>query len=152
MDKVILLFLSWCGLGFMPKAPGTWGSIGGLIVLFLLPRDFAFVLIYFLIILLLSYFLTEYHITSKKIKDPQYIVIDEVLGVTLPFIFIPVRLDLLLLGFFLFRFFDILKPLGIKWFEKLPGAIGVIADDLIAGLYSLVILIIYIQLRYFVGI
>ncbi|MCF7900356.1 phosphatidylglycerophosphatase A [Candidatus Babeliales bacterium] len=67
-------------------------------------------------------------------KDPSEIVIDEVVGMLVTFWFVPINYKTLLLGFCLFRFFDISKPLGIKYIEKLPGAWGIILDDVAAAL------------------
>ena len=78
-------------------------------------------------------------------EDPGWIVIDEVCGVFMALAFIPCNLIVeypifLVIAFGLFRFFDILKPLGIHRFEKLPGAWGVMADDLLGGLYAAILL------------
>jgi phosphatidylglycerophosphatase A len=78
-------------------------------------------------------------------EDPGWIVIDEVCGVFMALAFIPCSLIdeypvYLAIAFGLFRFFDILKPLGIHKIEKLPGAWGVMADDLLGGLYAAIVL------------
>jgi len=69
-------------------------------------------------------------------KDNQRIVIDEVAGMCISLLWIPVQLPYLLIAFLLFRFFDIAKPLLIKKVEKLPGGWGVMLDDILAGLYA----------------
>ena len=79
-------------------------------------------------------------------EDPGWIVIDEVSGQWMAFAFIAPEIILqypwlILIGFALFRFFDILKPLGIKKLEALPGALGVMADDLLGGIYAGLILL-----------
>ena len=80
-------------------------------------------------------------------EDPGWIVIDEVCGIFMTFAFIRPEWILnapwiLIIGFALFRFFDILKPLGIHKTEKLPGAWGVMADDLLGGIYAGLVLVI----------
>lgn len=69
-------------------------------------------------------------------KDPALICLDEVVGMLVSLCAIPLNWQMIVLGFMLFRFFDILKPAGIKILEQLPGAWGVLADDLLAGLYT----------------
>lgn len=69
-------------------------------------------------------------------KDHQRVVIDEVAGMWLAMLFVPVTAASLLAGLVLFRFFDIRKPLGIRALERLPGGVGVMADDVLAGLYA----------------
>ena len=68
--------------------------------------------------------------------DPPEVVIDEVAGFLLTMLLLPVSWQALVLGFFLFRFFDILKPFPIKRVERLGGALGIVADDLVAGMYA----------------
>ncbi len=69
-------------------------------------------------------------------KDSYRVVVDEIAGMCLSLLFIPIGLKSLLAGLFLFRLFDILKPLGIRRLEKLGGGWGVMLDDLLAGLYT----------------
>ncbi len=73
-------------------------------------------------------------------RDSSKVVIDEVAGVALTLIGSPVKWYYVLAGFVLFRFFDIVKPLGVRRMEKFPGGWGVMADDLLAGFYGLAIL------------
>ncbi len=73
-------------------------------------------------------------------KDHQRVVIDEVAGMCVSLLFIPVTLKYVLCGLILFRFFDITKPLLIRRLEKLPGGWGVMADDVLAGIYANIIL------------
>lgn len=73
-------------------------------------------------------------------KDHQRVVIDEVAGMCITLLCVPVRWEYILLGLVLFRFFDILKPLYIRKMEELPGGLGVMADDVLAGVYANVIL------------
>ena len=81
-------------------------------------------------------------------KDSNRVVIDEIAGMCISLLFVPVTFIYLLTGFILFRFFDIVKPLFIKRLESLPGGWGVMADDVLAGIYSNIVL----QLLIFSGI
>ena len=80
---------------------------------------------------------------SKKSKDPKEIIIDEFIGQFIALIFIPDTILGLLVSFLLFRFFDITKLYPVNKAEKIPGAIGVLADDVVAGLMTACIIIIF---------
>lgn len=73
-------------------------------------------------------------------KDPRQICLDEVVGMLVTFCYIPINFTSVVLGFGLFRYFDICKPWGIKKIEQLPGAWGVVLDDLLAGIYANIVL------------
>jgi phosphatidylglycerophosphatase A len=135
------------GAGLIPKAPGTWAS------LFTLPLVYAAWLtspqfgIPFLAVLTitLSLWSSEENIHEFGDDPPQF-VMDECAGQTVVFLPAAVAVsavpDLfhMVTGFFLFRVFDILKPLGIDRLQKLPGKFGILADDLLAGIYALITL------------
>lgn len=124
------------GLGLSPWAPGTFGSIFGLILVFLLsfldwPFYFGFAIIY----CALSLWTTGLYLESSDNKDPKEVVCDEVMGVLVTFFLVPTTSIYLFFGFICFRFLDILKPPPISYFDrKVPGATGVMADDIVAGL------------------
>ena len=96
--------------------------------------------------LLITAFITTIGIWSATVVEPQWgkdsyrVVIDEVAGMCLSLLFIPIHLKTLLAGLVLFRLFDILKPFGIRRLEKLSGGWGVMLDDLLAGLYANLVL------------
>src|SRR6201999_884796 len=73
---------------------------------------------------------------ATGLKDPQFVVIDEVAGQLITLIAVPVSWKSLLLGFILFRGFDIVKPWPVRWLERLPEGTGIVVDDVGAGLYS----------------
>ena len=81
--------------------------------------------------------------------DSNRIVIDEVAGMMITLLFVPVKLQYAVTGFVLFRFFDIAKPLGVKTAERLPGGWGVMADDVLAGIYALLLLRLIIAIKLF---
>lgn len=90
---------------------------------------------------LLAYFIIDRACQQIPfVKDPPCIVLDEVIGFCVACLGAPTRMQPLLLGFVLFRFFDIVKPCGIARVQRLPGALGILADDIVAGLYTLGIL------------
>lgn len=129
------------GLGYLPLAPGTWGSLATLFPVFVVHWFFPFqeTVILGSLVVLLTYpavvFSTRFS-RSEGDPDPSRIVIDEILGQILCFLFVPVSALSLGAGFLLFRFFDIVKPFPIRSAEKLPGGMGIVCDDLVAGLYA----------------
>ena len=131
-------------LGMMPKAPGTWGSILGLPLAVIgyywgeaLVPDFPWLSVLGLLVLLtpLSYVAIKVTEMRWQTHDDSRIVIDEVVGQLLVFLFCPPTLFNLVVGFLLFRLFDIVKPGPVGWADReLPGAYGTLLDDVIAGL------------------
>lgn len=143
------IIASVAGVGYV-KGGGTFASIIYCIVWFLLPagysQSFWQLAITFIIIAVGVW-------SADKVdaiwgKDSSRVVIDEVAGMAITLLFVPVNINFLLTGLILFRFFDIVKPLGIRRMEKLSKGWGVMADDILAGIYSLVVmqLIILFQL------
>jgi phosphatidylglycerophosphatase A len=150
------------GLGYLPKAPGTFGSLGGValslgllwlgsrnaLAALRIERDVNFwtvgmgpsYLDYGIVILIaiIGIFVADRTAKYAGKKDPQFIVIDEVSGQMIAY-FSPFTLlnwKSLLLGFILFRVFDIWKPFPARQAESLPGGLGIMADDWIAGIYA----------------
>ncbi len=136
MRKRIKLITSFFYLGHSPFMPGTIGSIGGLIVYFLVRNNeilYGFSMI-FLFMLGVLFAGEAEHVYNRK--DAQMIVIDEATGILLALFFVPYSIFSVVLGFFLFRVFDIVKPYPAKRVEKLAGSMGVMFDDIIAALYT----------------
>lgn len=84
-------------------------------------------------------------LVHEELADPSYVVIDEVLGCLVTFCGMPAQMWVFVVGFFLFRFFDISKWCGVSYFERLPGAWGVVADDVAAGVLSNFILLLCVR-------
>ena len=95
---------------------------------------------YLVILICCSYDIIKKILHNYKEKDPKVIVLDEVIGMSIACYHIPLTWYYLLAAFILFRLFDIFKPLGIHSFESISGAGGIIADDMVAGLYTLIII------------
>jgi phosphatidylglycerophosphatase A len=138
---LIRAFVTGLGLGYLPLTPGTWGSLGTLPLVFAVHWFFPLhetIILGSLVVLLVAPAVissTRYS-RSEGDPDPSKIVIDEILGQMLCLVFIPVSVFSLGVGFLLFRFFDIVKPFPARSAEKLPGGMGIVCDDLIAGLYA----------------
>ena len=150
-NKKFLIFLSKLAevypIGRFKYAPGTLASLialafGYYILIFL---NIKFFLLFVFIFVILSYFLCEAHIRLFNEKDPKEIVVDEFGGQFIALLGIIDSNNInyilisLLSSFLLFRFFDITKLGPIKKLEKLPGGIGILADDLVAGLFAFLI-------------
>ena len=144
-SKPSLLLATGFGIGLLPIAPGTFGSMLG-IILFLAIAHLYLPIFWLGLIILILYFVSYLAVQSAlkiiKRSDPGEIVIDEVLGMMLVMMTIPPDPKWIFLAFILFRIFDILKPWPInKVDSKLKNALGVILDDLLAALYSGIIIV-----------
>jgi phosphatidylglycerophosphatase A len=132
-------FFSTAGyVGFAPIAPGTWGSAAGLLILLPLrwygsPGAEAAVML-----VLLALGIWSAGVTGREMgdDDPGPVVIDEVVGMLITLLWIPVNLTGAVLGFLLFRILDIVKPFPARQCERLPGGWGVMFDDVMAGIYG----------------
>jgi phosphatidylglycerophosphatase A len=135
-----VLFLSWFYTGKIPKAPGTMGSLATLPLLYLL--DYLQINIYGLIGLTTTLFLVAVYVTEQVQKkyglhDPQWIVIDEVIGMLITWSFVrTVDFPTLFLVFGTFRLFDIIKIWPASYFDRLHHGVGTITDDVISALYA----------------
>lgn len=154
------LVIATCGVGFMPFAPGTWGSMVGVCIFLLLRFLNTHLFIYaathnisalsleaFRITVLLGGLIT---LTLAGIwaaaraeillhrKDPVAVVVDEVAGQLITFLVVPFNAGwrMILAAFLLFRLFDIWKPYPIRQLEALPSGLGIMADDVLAGAYA----------------
>ncbi len=138
------VFSTWFGCGYSRFAPGTVGSLGALVVAWPLARA-GFNSLYFLILSLALLYpaIRAAGIVAAEThrKDPQFIVIDEVLGQWLTLAG-ALRFDwrTFLIAFALFRLFDIWKPPPIRLIEQLPGGAGIVLDDMMAGIYGALVL------------
>ncbi len=151
LDRFIRAFVTGLGLGYLPLAPGTWASLATLLPVFtvhwLFPLHETMVLGSLVAVLTFPavVFSTRFS-RSEGDPDPSKIVIDEILGQMLCLLFVPVSAVSVGAGCLLFRFCDIVKPFPARSSEKLPGGMGIVCDDLIAGLYAGVCLKILIWL------
>ena len=120
--------------------PGTIGSLAGLVLYFLVKNNeilYGFLILFLFVLGLI--FPGEAERVYKR-KDARMIVIDEVCGMLLSLYFVPYSMFSVILGFFLFRIFDILKPAPAQSIHKLTGATGIMLDDIIAAIYTNLIL------------
>ena len=132
-------FLTGCYTGLIPKAPGTWGSLFGAILGYVILQFVPQSTLFLLVILITIVGIKEINIyeATTGTHDESSIVIDEIAGIWLAISILPDTSPLwIVVAFVLFRYFDITKISYIGKLEKLPGGYGVMADDLLAGLVA----------------
>ena len=163
MKKINVLISTFFGYGYLTKIPGTVASAVTTVFIYIAYEileytNIKFSLIIFIFLFFYSFYAVKDTESEFKNKDPRQIVIDEVLGQSMPLILLlylnqtnqinlPVEIYYIL-SFLFFRFFDILKPFPVSYFDKKhKNYFGIIMDDMIAGLYS-VVLIYLISLKF----
>ena len=153
-------------LGKVPKIPGTFGSLATIIILYIffhiLNLSSILILIGLIVIFIFSFLSIAIHIRNSENKDPKEVVIDEFIGQSIPIFLYEISHGtvkstdeaVMFYGFcfILFRFFDILKPFPVSYFDKnFKNSFGVIMDDVCAGFYVVLFLICFMLLRsYFI--
>jgi phosphatidylglycerophosphatase A len=172
-DLLALALATW-GVGFIPLAPGTWGSVVGLGIFLVFQRlcadagrffsdsgvnprsiESLRTALYLTIIVLVT--ITGTWAASRcealfKKKDPGVVVADEVAGQLITFVFVPLAAGwTILAGFIAFRLFDIWKPFPIRRLESLGGGLGVMADDVLAGIYAAVLVMFVVTIHSFMS-
>ncbi len=142
MDKLIMAIATGFGSGYLPFAPGTWGSLVALPLHFVLIHLSQTAYFIALAVILVLAILTAG--SAEKImdrKDPGVVVIDEIIGMLITLVGSPAKPLVWLLGFFIFRFFDIVKPFPIRLVDRhINGGVGIVMDDVLAGIFSLIVL------------
>ena len=145
MRTVAYLLATWFGCGYFPKAPGTAGTLGGLAVALLIDRLFGWPPWAYAALALVALWPSIWSATfvarDMGRKDPQLVVVDEVIGVWITLAG-ATRLNWQswLLAFLLFRLFDIWKPWPVRKLEALPDGTGIVMDDAMAGIYGALVL------------
>lgn len=152
MKNFTKIFVSIFFVGFIKFAPGTWGSLASIILLFPLFKFLSLsapilITIFFILIFISNYLINYYSLLSNS-QDSKNIVIDELIGIFTIFVFYDLifiynNVVTLILIFIIFRFFDIIKVFPINFVDKnIKNGYGVILDDIIAGLYTVLTLVI----------
>ena len=140
--KLILFAAQGCGLGLLPRAPGTFGTLGALPLIWLTGQMSPGGQAFFLVSLILAAMAVADQ--AEKIlgkKDPKSVVIDEIAGFCVTLCLVPVTWTTLALGFAAFRFFDVLKPGPVGYFERnYSGGAGIVLDDIMAGVLAALVL------------
>jgi phosphatidylglycerophosphatase A len=162
INKINLLFVTFFGIGHVKFAPGTFASIITSILLFIsfhiLNISSNIILIFLFFIFLYSLYAVSSYIRKINNKDPKEVVIDEVIGQSVPIYLYEIShgtskqfndaLVFYVIIFILFRLFDIFKPFPVSYFDKkFKNSFGVIFDDICAGLYVVLVIAAYMVLR-----
>jgi len=145
-NSFIRLFATFFYMGYFPIASGTFASVLGMGLAYLV-RDNPFGYSFCLAVLVGVGFLTSGKMEKNEgHRDPSCVVIDEVAGALVAFFLLPFRWPVILTTFFLYRALDMFKICGIAKIEKRAGSLGIMGDDLLAGLYTNVIMQVALRL------
>mgnify|MGYP001391421886 CR=1 FL=1 len=158
IDKIIFIFVSIFGIGKLPKIPGSYASLFTILFLFIVFHYFSLsvniFLFIFIFLFIISIFLIDIYVKNFENKDPNEIVIDEFIGQSIPICLYELAHDnnsskievltFYFVMFILFRIFDITKPYPVNYYDKnFKNGFGVIMDDVIAGLYVVAIMVLF---------
>jgi phosphatidylglycerophosphatase A len=163
MKKINVLISTFFGYGYLTKIPGTVTSLVTTVFIYIAYEylgyaDLKFSIIFFILLFFYSFYAVKDSESEFKNKDPRQIVIDEVLGQAMPLVLLlylnqtnqlSLQIEIYYgLSFLFFRFFDIIKPFPVSYFDKnFKNYFGIIMDDIMAGLYSM-LLIYLISLKF----
>ncbi len=141
LDRLADSLATGFGAGYLPWAPGTWGSLEAVFLALAVHQVFPLqervILGAFLLLLMVPAVFSSGRVAqSDGNSDPSRVVIDEIVGQILCLLWVPISVISLVAGFLLFRFFDIVKPSPARESEGLGGGLGIVCDDLIAGIYA----------------
>jgi len=141
-EKAAVFLATGFYVGNIPFAPGTFGSLIGLgLCYFLAEIHLAAAIIAALLFIGLAIWISDAAERTLKRKDPGCIVIDEIAGMVVTLIGLPFNIATVMTGFILFRILDILKPFPIRVLDqRLSGGLGIVADDVVAGVFSNIII------------
>ena len=156
------LLVTMFGLGKIKKIPGTFGSLATILILYIffhilrIPSNI--IILFLLIIFFYSFYAVSTHIKNSSNKDPGEIIIDEFIGQSIPIYLYEIShgtnkdsTDAIIfyaICFILFRFFDIMKPFPVSFFDKnFKNSFGVIMDDVVAGIYVVLTLVCFVIIK-----
>ena len=133
-------------VGFLPLCPGTFGGLEGLIFFWFIKNlSMVYQILLIIIVTILGIISSDFTSKILKEKDPEIVVIDEIVGMWISVLWKTTILEFIL-AFILFRIIDINKPFPLKKLEKLHGGFGIMADDILAGVFTNILVIILIYL------
>ena len=136
-QRLAFVFATGFGSGYSPFAPGTAGTAVGLLFVWAMAfMDLTGQVVFTVVVSGLAMIAADIVATSVGLKDPGLIVADEIAGMMVTMIAIPITLKSALIGFVLFRVMDVVKPPPARQFEHFKGGVGIVADDLMAAVYA----------------
>lgn len=139
-DAIIIITSTFFYIGYLPFIPGTFGSLAGLGLFYLMKDSLGNLGLLTCVVMVLGFLVTGRAERILKIKDAACIVIDEIAGMLLSLMFLPYDIKVVIAAFFLFRLLDSLKPYPAGLLHNIRGANGIMLDDIVAGLYTNIIL------------
>jgi phosphatidylglycerophosphatase A len=148
--KLITKFIaSFFFVGYLPLIPGTFGSAAGLVIYYLLRHRLTDIFFVTVLVTIIGFWVSS---EAEKVfgkKDDRRIVIDEVSGMLISLLFLPYDIRFIVCGFLLFRIMDTLKPYPACALQRLKGGAGVMLDDVVAGIYTNIVLQLVLRLAAF---
>ena len=123
-------------LGKLPIAPGSWGSLGALILWIFLPYSYLLQLVVIIVLFSIGVISSNKMALEMNDPDPSEVVIDEVVGMSIALFMLPHTIIMYTMAFILFRIFDVFKPSFIYQVQNLPGGWGIMLDDVLAGIFT----------------
>jgi len=149
MRFITKLLSTFFYVGYLPLIPGTFGSLAGIILIYLIELYALNYVLLTIAVIAIGFLVCGRAEKAMAKNDPRFVVIDEVSGMLLSLVFIPYDIKLVVLAFILFRVLDTLKPYPAGRLERLKGSVGIMSDDLIAGLYTNLILQVVLRVTSF---
>ena len=144
-DKLVKLLSTFFYIGYLPLAPGSMATIAGALIAYCLRDQIPAYVLVFAAITACGFLVSDRMEKIVGQKDPTCIVIDEVSGVMIAFFLLPFSWPVIFTAFFLFRAFDMFKIYPVNKFEPMPGGVGVMMDDIVAGVYTNIVMQIAIR-------
>ena len=136
-ERAAFVFATGFGSGYSPFAPGTAGSAVGLVFVWgMSALDLTGQIVAVLVVTVAAVIAADIVAKSVGLKDPGLIVADEIAGMMVTLVGVPFTTKSAILGFILFRIMDVVKPPPARQFEHFKGGVGIVADDLMAGVYA----------------
>ncbi len=141
-NRIVSIITTFFYVGYLPFIPGTFGSLAGIGVYYLIKDSIVAYILVVSFLAVLGFLSAGQAEKVFNTKDPKYVVIDEVVGMLLSLLFFPLQHDfkVVIMGFFVFRLMDTLKPYPIGLIERLHGGKGIMGDDIMAGIYTNIVL------------
>ena len=145
MNNLTKLLSTFFYIGYSPLAPGSAASLAGVIICYILQNHPALYIVVWAIVTIAGFVFTGQMEKMAEKKDPSCVVIDEVSGMMIALFMLPFQWPVVISAFFLFRAFDMFKIYPSNKLEYLPGAAGIMLDDIVAGIYTNVVMQIAIR-------
>ena len=146
LNDLVRLLATFFYVGYLPMAPGSMASAAGVLIVLILSSSHELYMAAFVAITILGFVVSGRMEEIAREKDPGCVVIDEVAGILLAFYALPLTWPVIITAFFLFRAFDMFKIYPVNKLEKMPGSVGIMMDDLVAGVYTNLVMQIAVRL------